>query len=410
MSTTNLMSPFFEGGLKSIKFFNGRLLSGEDLTIEQIANRQANKRLARAIGDGVVTGLEVAVTPGSASPTVTVQPGLAINRDGDAVALSSAVDVALFKPTAAANGASAGAVASPFAQCSPTMPGVFLTSAGVYLLTIAPASGTQGRAPVNGLSDGADKCNAKYIVDGVQFRLVALQQFSPDDLRDLRLRNIVAARCFGFDVDPLVDPFGGAPQPQGIVATLRPVNLSDAEVPIAVLCWTPTGIAFTDMWSVRRRVSAPGSVNDSPLPLAGQNVARGEAILLQFQDHLQSLMTGTPENVAATGVFKYMPPLFLLPLHSPTVSGFVQPKFFEGITVRDPIDIEGARAQAMIRASLLYPPVDLASGEMFWLYRTRQNAQSTTARPFVFAVSGQMPYFGESRFNVARFDFAAWSP
>ena len=410
-NTANLMTPFLSGGLKSIKFFNGRLLSGEDLTTEQAASREERERLGLAIGDGVVTGLEVAVTPGAASPTVTVQPGLAINREGDAVNLASPVDVSLYQPASPSAPATTNGIPSPFAQCGPPLGGVYLSSAGVYLLTIAPAYGTQGRALVNGLLDGADACNAKYFVEGVQFRLVQLA-FSPGDLADARLRNIVAAKCFGFDVDPLVDPFGPAPAPQGIVEALRPSALGDAEVPIAVLSWTPAGIAFVDIWSVRRRVSRADAADDATLPIHGRDLARGEAILLQFQDQISSMLAGTPTTMVATSAFKYLPPAGLLPLYSASAPGFIQSTFFQGLTVRDPIDIEGARAEALLRTSLQYPPVDITKGalsEMLWTFRTRQNAQSTTAVPYVFFASGQLPFFGESRYNVAYFDFSSWS-
>ena len=409
-NTTTLMTPFLTGGLKSIKFFNGRLLSGEDLTTEQATSREERERLGLAIGDGVVTGLEVSVTSGASSSAVTVQPGLALNRQGDAVNLASAVDVSLFQPaTAASNPTTAtNGTPSPFARCSPSLGGGYLSLSGIYLLTIAPAYGTQGRAAVNGLLDGADTCNAKYFVEGVQFRLVQLP-FSPTELADGRLRNIAAAKCFGFDADPLVDPFGPAPAPRGLIESLRPSALSDAEVPLAILNWTPSGIAFVDMWSARRRVSRSDRADDVTLPIGEGELARGEAMLLQFQDQVSSLLASFPASIVATTLFKYLPPAGLIPLYSQTSTGFVPPTFFQGLTVRDPIDIEGARAQALLRASTQFPPVELSTAEMFWTFRTRQNAQQAGAVPFLFFASGQLPYFGGSRYDVAYYDFASWA-
>src|SRR6185437_16904805 len=95
MSSTDLLTPIVDGAIKSIKFFNGRMLTGEDLTQEQKANREARDRLGRATGDGVAYGLEVTVSPTTTSPTVTVQPGLAVNRHGKALALHAPVDVSL---------------------------------------------------------------------------------------------------------------------------------------------------------------------------------------------------------------------------------------------------------------------------------------------------------------------------
>src|SRR6218665_3143874 len=46
-------------------FFNGRLLSAEDLTREQAARDDAERRLARLIGCGVAEGLTVTAGVGS---------------------------------------------------------------------------------------------------------------------------------------------------------------------------------------------------------------------------------------------------------------------------------------------------------------------------------------------------------
>ena len=85
MTLTQLRTPILDGGIKSINFFNGRLLSAEDLSQEQSANKQSNRQLGQSIGDGVAYGLEVKETSGQSTPTapiVTVNAGLALNRQG----------------------------------------------------------------------------------------------------------------------------------------------------------------------------------------------------------------------------------------------------------------------------------------------------------------------------------------
>jgi len=57
-----LETPFLEGGIAFTNFFNGRLLSGEDLTREQQARRAVAQQLGHAVGDGVAYGLWVAGT------------------------------------------------------------------------------------------------------------------------------------------------------------------------------------------------------------------------------------------------------------------------------------------------------------------------------------------------------------
>ncbi|HEY4011958.1 MAG TPA: hypothetical protein VGM06_01360 [Polyangiaceae bacterium] len=412
MNATSLQTPFFDGGLQSIKFFNGRLLSGEDLTTEQLANHEARQRLARAMGEGVVRGLEVTTGPSTTFPTVTVQAGLALNRAGDAVELTQTVSVGLY--TSAAPAANLGNV-SPFAQCTPIAPTAYLTNTGVYLLTIAPAMGTQGRAPVSGLSGGG-ACNANYLVEGVQFNLVNLNVLA--GIGTPQLRNIVAAGCFGFGMDPMVDPFGAPPAASAtqfpwVEQLRRQGKISDAEVPLATLAWTTgTGIAFVDMWSARRRIHRRDTADDTVLPIRARDVARGEAMWLQFQDQLQSLFIGSPQTVTARDTFNYLPPVGLLPLATSSFVGFDLSTFFQGITTTGPLDIEGARAEAVVRTAFEYPAVDLTQNEMFWIYQTRQNAQAVKtsgARPYVIFVSGQLPYFGEARFDVARFDYSVFT-
>ena len=59
MSTIHLEEPLTAGGIQAINFFNGRLLSGEDLTHEQAMNLLGQRRLGQTIGTGVAFGLEV---------------------------------------------------------------------------------------------------------------------------------------------------------------------------------------------------------------------------------------------------------------------------------------------------------------------------------------------------------------
>ena len=77
MSATQLQTPIVDGAIHSINFFNGRLLSARDLTLEQSAYREADLRLGKAVGEGVAYGLEVsqATKSNKQSPAVSVGPG-----------------------------------------------------------------------------------------------------------------------------------------------------------------------------------------------------------------------------------------------------------------------------------------------------------------------------------------------
>jgi hypothetical protein len=83
-SQIDLQQPVIDSGIRSINFFNGRLLSAGDLTREQSAYREADRRLGGAIGEGVAYGLEVSKAANfqKDKPAVSVEGGLAINRRG----------------------------------------------------------------------------------------------------------------------------------------------------------------------------------------------------------------------------------------------------------------------------------------------------------------------------------------
>ena len=155
-SVTQLGIPFLDKGLHSINFFNGRLLSGEAMTDEQDAVIERSRRLGQAIGSGVAYGLEVQLkqppanaTPEQlACPVLTVTGGLALNRCGQAIKLIDDVDVILVRQRSAAT----PTTTQTFQCCQPPKAGGRLTGDGVYLFTIAPASGREGRSAVNGLS------------------------------------------------------------------------------------------------------------------------------------------------------------------------------------------------------------------------------------------------------------------
>ncbi|MFN7277616.1 MAG: hypothetical protein ACK5VP_07465, partial [Betaproteobacteria bacterium] len=59
MTTKLLQEAVLDGGIRSVNFFNGRLLTGKDLSREQDARRQSDRRIAQANGHGIAWGLEV---------------------------------------------------------------------------------------------------------------------------------------------------------------------------------------------------------------------------------------------------------------------------------------------------------------------------------------------------------------
>jgi hypothetical protein len=400
------------GALRTTHFFNGRLLTGEDLGREQDVQAARLRRFGQALGDGVVQGLTVSVTPGSSAtrPVVSVSPGLAVSRSGLALELPAETDISIA-------GESAGPGTEPgalFAQCQPYQPSEYSTGAGVYLLAIGPHSTSEGLASVSGLHNQDALCNTAYEVEGVSFRRLRLAiPLAELDDHD-RLRNRVAYRMFApEDVARLWrDPFGPALTGYGLLDELRPDYLRDDEVPLALIGWEAgAGIRFVDHWSVRRRITRRGAP-DRFGPLAGDRLlAEGEARFLQFQEHVAELRGGSPPppRVVARNAFEQLPPAGVLQLFtSSNPQGFDLPTFFGGLATAPAVHVEGAAVESLLRESFAYPPIHLASDEAIRVYLVSENARSAD-RPYAVFASGHLPYRADARFHLAYWDFANYA-
>lgn len=405
---------------RSINFFNGRLLSGEDLTTEQMTNRVAHGLLGQAIGDGVVYGLEVQEGASSTLqvPTLAITRGLAINKNGASLLLDTDTELALVRPPTATNGSPA-----IFQDCTPTQTGAYIAGAGVYLLTVGPANAPQGLAEVSGVSTAQAPCNSKFNIQCVQFRLIPID-LDQTELSDTNhLRNLVAYKCFGVadQVKFVTDPFGPPLTSYGLLDQLRSNQvLTNCEVPLAVLYWTATsGIVFVDMWAVRRPVF-PQAATEMWAPAAGQRrMAEGLAMFLQFQEHVGDVrsQSGDLGDVTAQSNFSLLPPVGIVPVnHSPGDDNGDDTKFFKGMTYRGPAFINAARLEALLHTSFTFPPIDTQKGEAVWLYRVRENRMaidffaglSSSSGYLVFS-SGHLPYQADARFDVAYWNYSNYA-
>jgi hypothetical protein len=415
VSVQTLDRPFVAGAaLRSVNFFNGRLLTGDDLRVEQATQAARLERLGEGLGDGIAYGFEVEETLGSstnAEPVVTIARGLAVARSGAALELTTDVEVSLVRRDPPA-GAEPGAL---FADCQPFAPGTYTAGAGVYVLTVAPSQQGEGRAQASGLGNDVVPCNIARSAEALKFRLIRLA-LPLSELADKELlRNRIAYACFGTNelAEFVADPFGLPPTTYGLIDTLRKQTLTDDEVPLAVIGWSiDDGIQFVDLWSVRRRLTRRSPEGDWSGLVSDRRRAEAEAMFLQFQAQLADLTITVDalELFEAASPFELLPAAGLLPVEGIAV-GFDSPTFFTGLTTRGPFFIEAALVAPLLRASFSYPPIDLSSGELIWLYEVHENRDSLVAgagldRPFVLFASGFIPYAANPRFDLAHWDFA----
>jgi hypothetical protein len=83
--------------LERLTYFNGRLLSADDLQTEQDYFRTRLRRLQRAaLTVGVISGLELSVSDDAdGTPSVVIAPGLALDRAGELIEVCEPVSIPL---------------------------------------------------------------------------------------------------------------------------------------------------------------------------------------------------------------------------------------------------------------------------------------------------------------------------
>jgi hypothetical protein len=361
MSAVELQNPILDGGIRSVNFFNGRLLTARDLSREQEAHREAVNRIGQAAGDGVAYGLEVTKSGDykKESPAITVEPGLAVNRQGLALRLASKTEILLVRQVNAGSDVPKG-----FSQCAPIQFGASLSGDGLFLLTLAPAIKNEGRASVSGLEAATATCNTDAVVSAVQFRLIQLPNSLLNEVQDLaKLRNHLAYRSFGarelneFDSDPL----DVSAATYGLLDSLRENPLTDCDVPLAVLHWTiADGIKFIDLWSVRRRLTRRGTFSHWDPAVSDRRQSEAEAAFLQFQDQLDWILrneTAILPSLQADQRFRFLPPVGYLP----AVPGGLDWTVFLGPLIARHVAVDEGILRATLQRSLAMEPIKVGS-------------------------------------------------
>jgi hypothetical protein len=333
-SVVDLLQPLLAGGIQRNHFFNGRLLSAEDLRAEQDASRAQARGLARGLGPGVAQGLEVAIRSRSPVPTLRVEAGIGFNGLGDPVRLAEPCELRLVPPatTAAVTGGLFAACEQPLTQPS-------LLANSIWLLVARPSSGLEGRAPMADLqavAAGRGHCGARWLTEGLAFRLLPVNPDTPHTLlpRALdadgsrqaalrsriasemtasapeateRLRSLLAFIALGQDGVP------PAAASWGLADTLRERGLlSDCDLPLALVVLGAGGLRLVDGWAVRRPCGGPtAAVSGRALGAGQRRRLEGEAAWLQFQAQLEGL---TPvAGAAATRWLHALPAAGWLP-------------------------------------------------------------------------------------------------
>ena len=402
----HLFEPITDNGIRNTNFFNGRLLSADDLAAVLDSGSEHDRQLAAGLGEGVVRGLEVELASSSTptQPVVRVGGGLALNRAGNPVALSvPAVDVALVRAPE-----TFAPEAGLFAECQGPEPPDNLSRLGVYVFVASPASAYEGSVPTRHsvTSDKFDGCGRRYAVEGVKFRMERIDFSSlagvsqatrtvlgtlttqTDDASISKLRNVVAHLCFDSEEpgatlagrrDPFNQPAGDAAHVNyGALNALRDGDkITDCEVPLAVIYWSPQGVQFVDTWAVRRLARR---VLD--LDVLSLLRSHGYERLLQFERHLRDLFDRLSNlgTLQLQNYFQFLPPVGFFPvLATKSPRGFHATNFFRQFATGAAGQITAERFGALLRESFACPDVDLAARPVFQIYQVRDNARLVAA-------------------------------
>lgn len=263
-------------------FFNGRLLSAEDLQREQGLREFGERRLAQLIGCGIDHGLEV--TKEAEPAMVKVAAGLGVTPNGAVIDFPE-TKVSL---AAIAQGLRPGA----FSKCE-TFGDITGATAGLYLLVLTPGWSPAGHAPTLFAGDG--ECNRKVENPAARVRLVAVT--TPSESNDATLKNQIALS--------LLAPHPG--QATGMVGWMRVdavPKLGPDDLPLAILrLGEQAQILFVDSQAPRRRLSPPpGGSQDALWPQS--RVVEMEAFAQQFLTQVR--------NGNGSDAFEKLPPAVIV--------------------------------------------------------------------------------------------------
>lgn len=306
-STIRLNQPVAASGAARTFFFNGRLLSAEDLKREQALRENGQSQLARLFGCGIAAGLEVGGETGSSS--LSIGAGLGLTPSGLLIDLDR-LQVNLAD--------TAGKQRSGrFGACAAAMANLESPGAGLYLLVLTPTWMGSGRAAT--LLGEVGACNRNIEQPAVRARLLKVS--APQGATEDKLRNLVAQALLVPD-DPAtvlthaasVDAPAGALRligwwPASVVPTL-----SADDLPVALLRIDQNArVLWLDGAAARRRIAPPPGLGGDTFWRESHTLEM-EAFAQQFVDQLvaEKARLDKDRNAPGAAAFSILPPVALM--------------------------------------------------------------------------------------------------
>lgn len=322
-----------DGLRKRPRYFDGRFLTGADLTRDQDYVRQRQADIARAGGSGVISGLMVEDVDSVGGTTLRIEAGHGVTPNGDLVMLTSARDVPVMDlPTTRQLDAAMGLSADPRVP--------LVSQSGLFVLGLRAVEFTANPIAAYPRSiTGQRTVEDGDIIEATAITLVPFPDTSGAGTA-AEARRAVARQIFGS-------------APEGV-----PQNI----LPIAMMALDRGTVRWIDVAMVRRELGADSGVQIS---LGGRRRAQAEAQVLQHRAHLQdvlmeTLARGLPPIFPASQHFSLLPPAGQLPAACvmPEAEGFQQFYFPPTVEV-DLAFVPADEIAALVDESLTLPPLDL---------------------------------------------------
>ena len=315
------------------RYFDGRFLTGADLTRDQDYVRQRQADMARASGAGVISGLQVAVAASVRGQTVRIQPGVGLTPSGDVVMLAKRQDVPILDmPVTRQLDAALGLSAEPRVPLG-RRSGMFVLALRAVEFTANPIAAYPRSITGQRTVEDGD------IIEATAITLIPYPDHSGAATLTAARRAVARQIFLG-----------------------KPAGVSQDALPLALIGLDRGTIRWIDMAMVRRETGSDSGVQ---VALGGRPRAIAEAHVLQHRTHLGDVLDelrarSMPPVFPAAQAFAALPPAGQLPAAAiqPDNFGFRQFYFPPTVDV-DIAFVPVDEISALVEESLSLPPIDL---------------------------------------------------
>jgi hypothetical protein len=317
------------------RYFDGKFLTGADLTRDQDYIRQRQADLARATGTGVITGLQVSVEGSAGGEQVVIRPGHGVTPSGDLVMVTTRRRVPLLDlPTTERLDSTLGLRAIPRSPLG--------RRTGLFLLALRP----------------------------VEFSANPIAAYPTSIAGPRQIEDSEIIEATAITMIPYPDTGGAATLAEARRHVARKIFLGEAvglpqdALPLAMVAMERGTVRWVDVAMVRRETGADTplavSIGARPRPLA-------EAFVTQYRTHLMDVLIerrrgGLSDAFAAMQYFAALPSAGPMPAAAilPDAFGFRQLWFPPALDVTVSF-VPADEIAVIVEESLAMPPIDFSA-------------------------------------------------